>query len=358
LTRAVALVALVWACSVDRAPLDTKLFPCGTDSECGEGWGCVRATPIAPDFCAPLCNGTPCDGICTGGETPQCLRGCRINPDGSTSACPSNDFECVRTSVETSDGICYPVETCEQHGECASNERCLSQFLRDQVASSTTPFDHLYCVPASTSETPCPPGFDMGSEDDPEPSLCLAGCSMSDRRCPPGFACLDVLQYVAPYFSGIDGPVCDIGTFGLSCENDSNCFVGRCLDTTTAQGSVCTLTCNQASARYGGCTNMVSSNSLLGFFGTMECDVDLDPDGGLCVLRYDIGFPGCTIEPGSAYECGAGLYCHTFEFVGGPVNVCTRDCTMDAECNPEGGPNPDEWRYSCIDSRCIFRPGE
>jgi hypothetical protein len=353
--RALLLIAVA-GCSVDRTPLDTGLFPCATDSDCGEGWGCVRATPIAPDFCAPLCNGAACDGICTGGENPQCLRGCRINPDGSTSACPSNDFECVRTSVESDDGICYPVRTCNDHVECESSELCVSQVLRDRVSSGDTPFDHLYCVPSSSGGSPCPPGFKMGSQG-PDPSLCLAGCTMSDRRCPPGFACLDVLQYVAPYFTGIDGPVCDIGTYGLSCEDDSNCFLGRCMDTGTAQQSVCTLSCNEASARYGGCANMVSPNSLLGFFGTMECDPSLGGDGGLCVLRYDIGFPGCTTDAGSAYECREGLYCHTFDFVGGPVNVCTRDCTMDEECNPEGGPNPADWRYSCIDLRCIFRPG-
>ncbi|MCB9601326.1 MAG: hypothetical protein H6720_13460 [Sandaracinus sp.] len=87
--RMLALLALLAACTVEDGFLDDALFPCEGPQDCGEGWGCVRGTPYAEDFCARECGEMSCDGICTvQGDDVLCLRGCRLREDGTSSECP------------------------------------------------------------------------------------------------------------------------------------------------------------------------------------------------------------------------------------------------------------------------------
>lgn len=354
------LALLAAGCSVDGEFVDTQLFECTVSSECGEGWGCVEATPYAVDFCAPRpaeCAET-CDGVCTGGDEPLCLRACRIAEDGTPGPCPSDDYRCVRTSIERDDGICYPITTCRDDADCGAEEVCLSEYLRDLNPDNPQLFDNLYCVPrADDTGEGCPPGSStrpFWSPEDGDVPICYPDCTVTDTRCPPGMGCLTQLQQLSA-IDGIDGPQCALGNYGLSCEDDSNCFVGKCLDTGIAQGKICTVTCAEASRLAGarGCEALISPFSLQGFFGELECDLGLPSvDGsGLCALRYKINFPGCT-QAGEAYPCASGLDCRRFFTVEGSFDFCTRDCDTAGDCNE--GVSPDQWLYECNGGVCTL----
>lgn len=335
--RALLALVLLAGCAVDDSFLDTSLFPCAAASDCGQDWGCQRASPYASNFCAPRCDATNCEnGICSGDEVPLCLNACMIAEDGTPSDCQSEGFACIRTSIERDDGVCYPVRSCATSEQCDDGEVCLTEEIGLEVGESV-PVDNLYCVPRVGEEGACPPGSSSGIGNPGMSDLCLPSCTVSDTRCPPGFACLTQLQQLAPLVEGLSGPVCTIGSYGLSCQNDTNCFVGRCEDTGTAQGKICTITCNEASRRAGGCENLMSPYSLNGLLYRMQCDEDAESsdDSGLCVVRYNVNFPGCTLAQGSAYECASGLECLQVEFSDGTTLLCTRDCATNEDCNAE-----------------------
>lgn len=350
------LAGSVAGCAVDDAFVDSERFSCGTASDCGPGWGCVRSFPVTDDFCAPLCGETPCDGVCTGGDDPLCLRACRILDDGTSTSCQGDDFQCIRTSVDRGEGVCYPVSTCAVHGDCAANERCLTQLFEDANDSTVFSFDQLYCLPVSTPEQGCPSGYKTSELDPAAVQLCRPACSIADPSCPLGFACLTLLQRVAPLLNGVAGPLCDIGNYGLTCQDDTNCLVGRCLDSGTAQERSCTLTCDEASRLASGCGNLITPGSLQWLFARMECDrtAPSDDGSGLCAVRHAMSFPGCTREPGGAYPCATGLTCRRFEFEGGGLDLCSRECTNDRECNLELGDDPSDWIHSCAGNFCMY----
>lgn len=355
---------VLFGCTVEDEFLDDDLFICDGPSVCGEGWGCQRATPYTENFCAPDCDES-CDGICTGGDESLCLRGCLIDEAGHPGACQSEDFACIRTSVERDEGVCYPVQSCETDDDCGPQEICLTQYLRDLNEDSPWRLDNMYCIPRADDAGRCPPGSAPPPFLRPGATpLCLPSCSVIDPRCPPAMACLTQLQQIAPLVDEIDGPSCVIGTYGLACQDDTNCFFGRCLDTGTAQGRICTLTCNEASAIVGGagCEGLLSPNSLSGLFARLECDpgAPSEDGSGLCVVRYKMSYPGCTSDPGSAYECIRELECRRITVGPTEITLCTKSCTTDAECNEGGGPNPERWLYECHTGLgiCLFRDDE
>ena len=322
---ALALVASVAGCTVDDSSLNTALFPCTNDAACGQGWGCKRATPYASDFCAARCvPGDPasCDGICTADDL--CLPACRI--DESTSACPSDGYSCIRTSIDSTTGICYPVTVCDAVTDCAPGEACLS-----------TDFEltKLYCIPTSETSS-CGAGSRSLADVIPGASpYCLATCADVDSVCPPGFGCLTQLRFFRT--DTATPPLCFPGVAGVACADDTNCLVGRCLNTGPG-GKVCTITCNEASRLYGaaGCSAASAGNLFEEFF-SMECDPTADGgrEGGLCSVHYDIGWVGCT-PPGGAYPCvtsPAGTACVAVNSGGMEINVCTGACTTSSECN-------------------------
>lgn len=342
--RALAALALALAagCSVERDHLDTMLYTCGDSKECGDGWGCVSARPVTENFCAPLCDGTTCDGVCVGDEE-LCLSGCTIQEDGTTSECQSEDFACVRTSIERPQGVCYPAQKCEVHADCGEAGLCFGEILRERP-EAIAGFDNFYCVPRPNDAGECPAGsrvFNANEIVDEIPielQFCGATCSATQPGCPPGLACLTQFQFL-----GVD-PYC-IAAYGLACESDANCLVGRCIDTGTAQGKICTLTCNEASRLRGGCDRLVPDTTLLSLVYDMACDPTRPSDGsGLCVPRYQIGFPSCTDGAG-AYPCADGLMC----VQSGSAHFCSRPCTTDPDCAvtrpfPEGLSG-----YVCVD---------
>ena len=347
------------ACTVESEFLDTDLFECDVASDCGAGWGCARATPYTANFCAPDCDET-CGGVCTGGETPLCLQPCLIAEDGTPGRCQGEDYACVRTSIERNDGLCYPIRTCTEDEECGADEVCLTDYLRTLNPDSTFPLDNLYCVPRADDEgIGCPAGslVTPGLPEGDTP-ICFPTCSVTDTRCPPAMGCITQLQQIAPYLRGIEGPQCALGSYGLSCQDDSNCFFGRCLDTGTAQGRICTVTCRQASALAANCRNLVHPYSLQGYFSQLECEPTApSSDGsGLCVVRYKINYPNCTTDADGAYPCASDLECRTP--MGSSVSLCTRDCATTEDCNA-GLPMP---LYECLSvggrQICLFSQAE
>ena len=340
------------ACSVDDTIAHDGLFPCVTDADCGDGWGCFRAAPIARDFCAPLCERVACDGICAGTDTPTCLRGCRIAVDGSSAGCPT-DFSCVRTSGENDDGVCFRCKLAHSTAIVVPMnvawgtpcKRPIQTRRSDLTTYIVSRFRRMSLVPLDTNFHHWGP---MGD-------LCLAACSISDTSCPIGAGCLTLLQRVSNVLPSLGGPVCEVGTFGRSCQDDTNCFIGRCLDSGTAQGKVCTLSCDRASALAGGCQNLVGPASLFGAFATMECDrtASSDDGSGLCAVRHVLSFPGCTHEERGAYPCASSLRCERVSLRMGAVDFCTRACNTTADCN--SGIETIDWRYDCLGNRCLYR---
>ena len=326
MTRAaVALLVLVGGCRVDDTFLDQDLFPCDVDHDCGEGWGCVEATPYATDFCAPHCDEVSCDGVCTADDDGSlCLRACRIYEDGSTSRCAGQGFECIRTSAERDEGICYPVVSCDSSADCPQGEICLADFVGFAPGAAT---DNYYCVPRDTG-TGCPPRSQPIDVGDGDP-LCLATCDPPDSRCPPGFGCLEQAAIVSD-----DEVVCFPGLHGVPCNDDTNCLLGRCLD--TGAGKQCSLSCDAAALLAGGCGGLLSLATVVDALG-FECDPTANGgrDGGLCVTRSSIGFI-CTTPESDAYVCEAGLDCRAFPTAEGEVRVCTRNCEVDQQCLTPG----------------------
>lgn len=324
LLACVALAAAL-GCRVDDGFLDEDVFPCSTDRDCGKGWGCVQATPYATDFCAPDCDDT-CDGICTEQNgSSLCLRGCRIRGTGSASDCGGEGFECIRASAETDEGICYPVAPCDLSSDCAPGEVCLSELVAFAPGAAA---DRYYCVPRDVGEG-CPARSQPVAVGRGAP-LCLATCDPPDTRCPPSFGCLEQ----AAIFSD-EEVLCFPGVHGVPCDDDTNCLLGRCLD--TGAGNQCTLSCDEAGRLAGGCENLLSLASLVDALG-FECDADAGggADGGLCVTRSSIGFI-CTTPESDAYVCEDGLDCRAFlSPEGDEVRICTRDCAIDQECMGPG----------------------
>jgi len=317
-----ALAVFFAACTVDDSPLDTRVFACTNDGSCGDGWGCKRATPYAVDFCAERC--TPgdvrsCDGICT--DDGLCLRGCQINPDGTATACPSEDYSCIGTSIESNSGVCYPVKVCAADTDCPAGQACLSEGFN---------VERLYCVPNS-SVAECAAGSVSASDLlGAAFPYCFPTCRTSDSVCPPGFGCLTQLALFTE-------PACIPGVPGVSCKDDSNCLIGGCRDV-GGVGRICTITCNDASRRYSadGCTGLAEFAGFDGLY-TMECDTAAGGgiDGGLCSVRYQLGWPSCT-PPGMAYPCAstpAGTECLPVDVDGDTINICSRSCTSNLQCN-------------------------
>jgi len=339
-------------CTVSDAHLDSAFFTCAAPSDCGEGWSCVAETAYTPYFCAPECDPESCDGACVGENPSSCIRGCFIGRDGTPGPCPDEGFSCIRTSADSERGLCFPIDSCAQSADCEGAGACLSEILTEAGVENA---NNLYCVPTPEG-TGCPDGsweaFLSGSLE----PICLPRCSVRDTRCPPSFACLSQLDRLAPLSPSIEGAVCTIGPYGLACQDDTNCFNGSCLETGSAQGQICTMTCNQASRIAGGCAGLIKPFTVEALLYTLECDEDApSEDGsGLCTTRYTINFPGCTPEEDGAYPCASNLDCREVGFVG--LRICTRSCAEDRECNEGAGDDPRAWLYECTDEGdCRFR---
>lgn len=327
LRAALIFTALVSACVPDASYLDDRLYQCAGPADCGEDWGCVRAAPYASDFCAPDCDPSTCDGVCVqqnGGA--QCVRGCRFDAEGIPSECPASGFECIRVSAETDEGICYPVTSCGLSSECPEGQRCLAEVIGAGPTATGS-----YCVPEpNPGDGSCPARSRSAQLFLNQPPVCMATCNPPDNRCPPSFGCLEQ----ASVLGGDEEVLCFPGVYGVSCEDDTNCLLGRCIDTGEA-GKQCTLSCDEAGRLAGGCGGVLSLADFTGGALAFECESDT-PEGPLCVTRSGIGFV-CTTPESDAYVCQRGLSCESFRGPNGDsIRLCTRSCEDDAQCNSPG----------------------
>src|SRR5688572_23406700 len=118
MTRApLAMLALLAGCSADVPELDSRVYFCESDAECGAGFLCTESNVVSRDFCAAECDpadAASCDGFCT--SEGRCLPSCEIHVDGTTTLCPDG-MECIRLSSRADPsgndaGICYPADSC------------------------------------------------------------------------------------------------------------------------------------------------------------------------------------------------------------------------------------------------------
>jgi hypothetical protein len=121
----------------------------------------------------------------------------------------------------------------------------------------------------------------------------------------------------------------------VPCDDDSNCLLGRCLDTGVG-GRFCTITCGVAERSPAvGCEGISQPIVDIGLRYRLECDESAGGgvDGGLCVPRYEIG-SACTTPDSEALVCAEGLDCTTFGAA--DRRYCTRFCATHEECNLDG----------------------
>lgn len=313
------LLSVVSACVVDDGVLDTRLFHCDTDLQCGEGFGCATGAPLTANFCARApseCGASSCDGVCT--QEGLCLQGCVIR-DGQASACDTEGMTCVRGTLTGERGVCYPLATCTTSADCESTEICLSEvFQAFARAVPNAKLDHFYCVPRRQAGR-CPEDY-VPLLADPRVE-CYPRCTPEESLCPPAYGCATF------YLDDVATPVCVPGFYGTACTDDASCLLGRCVESFGGL-KVCTERCSDVERVPGNTCENLSSSDLFGAQRVFQCDRTRD----LCVPKYFLGTP-CN----EAYRCVDGLQCVGFRNMDGtPLQLCTADCAADVDCN--GGP--------------------
>ncbi|MGE0787653.1 MAG: hypothetical protein AB7S26_18400 [Sandaracinaceae bacterium] len=350
---ALVLAALLSGCVVERPnTIDDGYFACTSPSDCGEGQACAEGNVYAPDFCRPACDqddpSTCPGGVCT--ARGACLEGCRFLADGSDSGCP-NDFTCVRIDAVDQEGVCWPVKGCSRSDECdTATEQCLNDALGLGNPNPALRFDNLYCTARPDAAMRCPEGYlafqvptsqDLGGTE----TVCYPPCDTDGSTlCPPATTCFGPF---GDLFTGTpDTPPCFPGFFGLPCEDDTHCLLGRCLLVGDGHRA-CTQTCEAATRDFGGCEQLEGGGEGLAVFSRMRCD---DVGGTpTCVPRYDLGS-----------VCDDNLSCVTSDaacstVMAGTVetHVCVRSCDGDDDCWPDTGGLPSEYR--CANRICVRR---
>jgi hypothetical protein len=347
-------VALALAgCTVDRPEvLQEGLFPCASPADCGPDQGCAEGNVYGPDFCRPACDpddpATCPDGVCTAAGA--CLARCRIDADGNAVGCPGGDFECVRIDAIRDEGVCYPVRGCSRSADCeaegAGPQLCLNEALGlpATTVAEALRFDNLYCTARPDADGRCPMGylsFRFANPDGSTTRACYPPCDPSGAGpfCPPATTCF---RGFGELVGTPNMPPCLPGVWGLPCEDDTHCLIGRCLPV-GGGARACTETCEEAAALAGGCAGLERVGEAFGSAARMRCEAV----GGVetCVPRYDL-LSLCDAQ----LECvGDDTICAPVQLGGGTTaHVCLRECRDAGDCAPgTGGTAAD---YRCIDA--------
>lgn len=349
--RSAWLVTLLLGGCAVQAPsvLDDGFWACTTPSDCGDGWGCAEGNVYSADFCRPGCDRddpSSCpDGVCT--VTGACLRGCAIEDDGTAEVCPGDDFECVRIDAYRDEGVCYPVQSCSRTADCDRDgvvpQLCLNEALGlpSTTVGENIRFDNLYCTAAPDRDGRCPTGylsFAISDEAGATRNVCFPPCRLGDEGpfCPPATTCFRGFGELV----GLPAtPPCLPGFWGLPCEDDTQCLLGRCMpvgDGTRA----CTETCEDAEALAGGCGGLEQIGALFGVSTRMTCE---DVAGTqTCVPRYDL-LSLCDTQ----LDCAGGPDVQCAEVIlGGDTraHVCLRFCTDGDGCYEDTGGAAEDYR--------------
>ncbi|MBX3276102.1 MAG: hypothetical protein KF729_37970 [Sandaracinaceae bacterium] len=346
--RAALALALFAGCAVSAPPaLDDGLFACTTPADCGPGQGCAEGNVYSPDFCRPACDrddpSTCPGGVCT--VRGACLEACAIGDDGVASGCRSPEFTCVRIDALRHEGVCFPVDGCSRSADCPLDgpvpQLCLNEALGlpATTVNETIRFDNLYCTAAPDSEGRCPTGylsFQLSDDVGRTQNVCFPPCALGPDGpfCPPATTCFRGFGELV----GLPGtPPCLPGFWGLPCEDDTHCLIGRCLPV-GPNGRACTETCAEAEALVGGCRALEQVGEMFGVASRMRCE---DVRGvETCVPRYEL-LSLCDRQ----LECVAGVACAEVG-IGqeARAHVCLRFCTTDEECADGTGGSVSEYR--------------
>lgn len=329
----VAMVAMIaMACTVERpGDLLTRLWTCEVAEDCLEGWGCADRSVLGEDFCRPACDPAEpasCAGHCT--RTGECLARCTLLGDGATP-CPEG-HACVRTDLLSGEGVCFPAPTCSRSDECAQGTRCFNDVfdLPPVLPGVSYASDQLYCVAVPDEAMRCPSGYLLAPGEGDVAPACLPRCDSAGSRCPPGLTCLRELGYL---FAQPGASACYPGTWGLPCDDDAQCLLGRCLPIGEGR-KACTYGCREADRVFGGdgCATLGEAARGLRLDALdVRC---LEAEGrDVCV---PLGTAGATCN--DDLRCGDGLECRAFLSGGSVVRFCSRDCAGDAECNHPSAP--------------------
>lgn len=342
-----ALVALA-GCSVTYPDvLDEGVFACASAGDCGPDQACAEGNVYGPDFCRPACDRddpSSCpDGVCTAAGA--CLQRCTIKPDGTPLGCPPGDeLACVRIDAREGEGVCYPVRACSVTSECDETELCLNDALGLPAATGAQElrFDNLYCTARADGEGRCPMGylsFRFANADGTTSSVCYAPCELDGDGpwCPPATTCF---RGFGELVGTPDTPPCVPGVWGLPCEDDTQCLLGRCLSVGGGRRA-CTETCAGAE-EYGGCEGLSRYADLFGTPSRLRCERVGGED--VCVPRFDM-LSLCSDQ----LDCAGGESTTCTEVdVGDGVraHVCVRFCASAEDCAAGTGGTAAEYR--CI----------
>jgi hypothetical protein len=331
-----ALAVLLPACTV-TAPADryTRLWSCETESDCIDGWACVDRNVLGEDFCRPACDPVDpasCDGVCT--RSGECLARCTLRGDNS-SPCPP-DHQCVRFNLLGDEGVCFPAPGCSQSSDCdqETGTRCLNNVFDLPAVVSWVAYsaDHLDCIAVPDAEKRCAAGYLAVPGADDSTALCLPRCDSKGSRCPPVFTCLRAMGYL---FEQPDANLCVPGGWGLPCDDDAQCIIGRCLEVGEGRRA-CTLTCEEAARIVPGVLTgceVIERGAARWRLGAVQVECEDVEGTGICVPR---GTPGAPCNEDML--CAPGLECRAVTSTEPPIKLCTRDCSSDQDCPYPGAP--------------------
>lgn len=357
-----SLVIAVWAasvlagCAVARpGDLEERLWTCSTASDCLDGWGCADGNVLREDFCRPACDpedATTCDGVCT--RTGECLATCVIWGD-ATSRCPE-DHVCVRTDLLGDEGLCFPAPSCSRADECEPGTACFNDVfaLPSAIPGVEYASDHLYCVAIPDESNRCPTGYLLvPGLVDGTPSTCLPRCDSDGSRCPPDLVCLDDLGFL---FAQPGTSPCYPGYWGLPCDDDAQCMLGRCLEIGEGRRA-CTFGCADADRAFGqvggGCGALEDAGRGLRL-DALSYECEQVAGERVCVPRGTAGAP-CNEE----MLCVPELECRAFSSTGGNVvRFCSRDCVEASDCEVPGAPITAYCQRSAGGGSCVPRSFE
>lgn len=323
-----SLFFLVGACTVSRPDPGAGPYRCAADADCLDGYSCVDRTALGEaGFCVPACDPraptTTCpEGICT--DDGSCLDRCTVENDGTVTEGCGPGLTCVRTDALRDEGVCYQIDGCSVGSDCADvpgepPRACVGDALGIPVRISGLPIasNALFCAdaPQGPLGDRCPEGSVLLDAATP---ICLPTCSEAGERCPPSTTCLRDLGW---YFGAAGSDVCFVGAWGSPCDDDTECFFGRCLD--VGGRRACTERCDDVPFAPGtdGCSAIAGST----FYGPYDARCEDVAGTPTCVLRGEIGTP-C----GATMPCIDALQC--FLVRGESTGVCTRGCMNDSDC--------------------------
>lgn len=351
---AFALSALSGCVVTPPELLDEGFFACTSPAECGPDQGCAEGNVYSPDFCRPACDlddPSSCpDGVCT--ARGACLERCTIQPDGSNDGCASPDFTCVRTDAIRDEGVCFPVEGCSRTSDCNDDveQLCLNDALGLPASTTALRFDNLYCTARVDAEGRCAEGYLRFTFADPEggtTAVCYPPCDPSGGApyCPPSTTCFRGFGELAGFPAT---PPCLPGVWGLPCEDDTQCLIGRCLPVGEDQDGTarraCTETCEDAEALGLGCDGLSTFAEALGVGTRMHCGEVRGEE--VCVPRYDLL---ALCDDSLACVGGDGAACEAVEVdVDTVAHVCIRFCIDAQDCASETGGEAADYR--CIET--------